>query len=179
MKKPAVSSLPGSTADFVWIQGVVRFESHNLDALISLDGTYRFLAELSADLDRPDVNPQQAYQVILSGLTPGRTLRFLQLVWVDPQQRLAFYRNFTAQAMPTPETQPLYEAMNEFLYQHPLPYSQRTFLEFATQGTEDELSWWSSLPGLVERYGVRMEFLNSSALVWLVRHILHPKLGYA
>ncbi|MCX7590478.1 hypothetical protein QYE77_14695 (plasmid) [Thermanaerothrix sp. 4228-RoL] len=170
-------TLPGSTTEFIWCRGIVRFEEHGVDALVSVDGSYRFLAELSADPDRPEVQPERAYQALLSALPPGRTLRFLQVIWVDPGQRLNFYRNFTARSVVTAETEELYRTMDEFLRSYPLPYSRRTYLEFAARGLAEELTWWLGIPGMMEMYGVRVQFLDAAKLVGLLRQVTNPGLS--
>ena len=77
----------GTTHTFVLGKGVVQVGA--LAALLGDDDTKRLFAELYADLDRPEVRPQEAYQAILSSMQPGWTLRLLQLFWPDPAPRLA------------------------------------------------------------------------------------------
>jgi len=78
----------GKTQDFVLGQGFQELDGYI--ALVGQDGSQRLLAELSADPDRPEVRPQDAYRELLASLAPGWTVRLLQVTWPDPQPRQAF-----------------------------------------------------------------------------------------
>lgn len=80
----------GSTRIFVLTKGFVWVGNHS--ALIGEDDTRRLFAEVYADLNRPNVQPQEAYQAMLSSIQPGWMLRLLQLFWTDPDPRLEFQR---------------------------------------------------------------------------------------
>jgi len=83
----------GQSQDFVLGQGlrqVVINSSSPYWALVDAKGNLRVFAELTADPDRPDVRPREAYHALLSPMFPGWTVRVLQLFWPDPVPRQAF-----------------------------------------------------------------------------------------
>src|SRR5208337_3154155 len=59
----------GWTQPFVLGKGFEKVG--NFDALIGDDNTKRLFAELTADRDRADVRPVEAYQTILQSIHPG------------------------------------------------------------------------------------------------------------
>ena len=61
-------------------------------ALVGADGSLRLFAEVTADADRPDVRPKEAYQMLLSSIVPGWSVRILQIFWPDPLPRDAFQK---------------------------------------------------------------------------------------
>src|SRR3990170_1556469 len=84
----------GSTYGFVLAQG---FRKAGADwALIDAGGKTRLFAELSADPDRPEVRPEEAYRALLASMQPGWTVRLLQIFWPDPLPRQAFFEQMQA-----------------------------------------------------------------------------------
>ncbi|MFH1511918.1 MAG: hypothetical protein ABIG45_01055, partial [Bacillota bacterium] len=61
-------------------------------ALVGADNSLRLFAEVTADADRPDVRPKEAYQTLLASIVPGWTVRILQIFWPDPVPRDAFQK---------------------------------------------------------------------------------------
>lgn len=165
----------GTTHNFVLIQGFAKVGPH--DALIGTEGTKRLFAELVADPDRPDVRPQEAYQVILTSMHPGWTLRLLQVFWPDPQPRLAFQRQ--AKGWPAPASEGLdilHQGLLFAVEQFPLPFERRTILEFVFPG-EEGLAWWDGLGGLCQGFGVRISRLDSRQIESVLQCIFTPSLG--
>jgi len=78
----------GQSQDFVLGQGLRQVGPYW--ALADAKGNLRVFAELTADSDRPDVRPREAYHAMLSSMFPGWTVRVLQLFWPDPVPRQAF-----------------------------------------------------------------------------------------
>ena len=112
-----------------------------LRGLIGEDDTRRLFAELSADPDRLDVRPQEAYQAILSSMQPGWTLRLLQLLWPDPEPRLAFQAQVQRWKPPEGEgLDILQQGLLLAVQEYSLPCVRRTILEFVLPGDEG-LAW--------------------------------------
>jgi hypothetical protein len=80
----------GETRKFVLASGFVIVDS--FDALVGEDNTKRLFAELTANTDRPDVRPADAYHAMLTSIQPGWTIRLMQIFWPDPGPRETFYQ---------------------------------------------------------------------------------------
>ncbi len=170
------ASQVGSTRTFVLAKGFAQVSSHT--ALIGEDDTRRLFAEVYADPDRPDVRPQEAYQTVLSSMQPGWTLRLLQLFWPDPQPRLEFQNQIKKWA--THDTEGLdilHQGLLLAVQEYPLPFVRRTILEFVLPGDEG-VAWWDGLTGLCAGFGLRVRYLDQSAVEGLTRCVLNPNLEY-
>ena len=102
----------------------------NFDALIGDDNTKRLFAELTADRDRTDVRPVEAYQTILHSIHPGWKLRVLQLYWPDPEPRVTFFHFVEKWRQSSEGLAILKEGLELALDQTSLPFGKRTFIEF-------------------------------------------------
>lgn len=170
------SAQVGSTRTFVLAKGFTQVGSHT--ALIGEDDTRRLFAEVYADPDRPDVRPQEAYQAILSSIQPGWTLRLLQLFWPDPEPRLEFQRQ--VQGWKSPDTEGLdilHQGLSLAVQEYPLPFVRRTVLEFVLPGDEG-VAWWEGLTGLCAGFGLKVRYLDRTAIEELTRWVLNPNLEY-
>ena len=166
----------GSTRTFVLAKGFARVGSHA--ALIGEDDTRRLFAEVYADPDRPEVRPQEAYKSVLSSMQPGWTLRLLQLFWPDPEPRLEFQKHARQWASPAAEgLDILQQGLLLAIQEYPLPFVRRTVLEFVLPGDEG-VAWWEGLSGLCAGFGLRIRYLDQSAVEGLTRWVLNPNLEY-
>lgn len=166
----------GSTRTFVLAKGFAQVGSHT--ALIGEDDTRRLFAEVYADPDRPDVRPQEAYQAVLSSMQPGWTLRLLQLFWPDPEPRLEFQnqiKNWTSHN--TEGLDILHQGLLLAVQEYALPFVRRTILEFVLPGDEG-IAWWEGLTGLCAGFGLKVRYLDQSAVEGLTRWVLNPNLEY-
>jgi hypothetical protein len=170
------SAQVGSTRTFVLAKGFTQVGSHT--TLIGEDDTQRLFAEIYADPDRPDVRPQEACQAILSSIQPGWTLRLLQLFWPDPEPRLEFQRQ--VQGWKSPDTEGLdilHQGLSLAIQEYPLPFVRRTVLEFVLPGGEGA-AWWEGLTGLCVGFGLKVRYLDRTAIEELTRWVLNPNLEY-
>ena len=166
----------GSTRAFVLAKGFIQVGNHA--ALIGEDDTKRLFAEVYADPDRPDVRPQEAYQAILSSIQPGWTLRLLQLFWPDPEPRLEFQKQVYQWQRPDTEgLDILRQGLSLAVQEYPLPFIRRTVLEFVLPGDEG-IAWWEGVSGLCAGFGLRIRYLDQTAIEALTRWVLNPNLGY-
>lgn len=166
----------GSTRTFVLAKGFIQVGNHS--ALMGEDDTKRLFAEVYADPDRPDVRPQEAYKSILSSIQPGWTLRVLQLFWPDPEPRLEFQKQ--VQRWNTPATEGLdilHQGLSLAVQEYPLPFVRRTVFEFVLPGDEG-IAWWEGLNGLCAGFGLRIRYLDQTAIESLTRWVLNPNLEY-
>lgn len=167
----------GSTRDFVLAKGFTQVGTHA--ALIGEDDTRRLFAELYADPDRPEVRPRDAYQTMLSSIQPGWSLRELQMFWPDPDPRLEFQRQVQKWGKPTTEgLDILHQGLLLAVQEYPLPFVRRTVLEFVLPG-EEGIAWWEGLSGLCAGFGLRVCYLDQSAIRELAGWILNPHLDYS
>lgn len=167
----------GSTRTFVLAKGFTQVGSHS--ALIGEDDTRRLFAELYADPDRPEVRPQEAYQAVLSSMQPGWTLRLLQLFWPDPEPRLEFQNHMQKWTSHTTEgLDILHQGLLLAVQEYPLPFVRRTVFEFVLLG-EEGIAWWEGLSGLCAGFGLKVRYLDQSAIEGLTRWILNPTLEYS
>ena len=166
----------GSTRTFVLAKGFTQAGSHA--ALIGEDDGKRLFAELYADPDRPDVRPREAYQALLSSMQPGWTLRLLQMFWPDPEPRLKFQKQVSQWKPPvTDGLDILHQGLLLAVQEYPLPFVRRTLLEFVLPGDEG-IAWWEGLTGLCAGFGLRIRYLDQSAIEGLSRWVLNPNLRY-
>ena len=166
----------GATQLFVLSKGILQVGSHA--ALIGEDDTRRLFAELYADPDRPEVRPQEGYQAVLSSMQPGWTLRFLQLFWPDPEPRVEFQKQVARWQTPSTEgLDILRQGLLLAVQEYPLPFVRRTVLEFVLPGDEG-VAWWEGLSGLCAGFGLRIRYLDQSAVEGLTRWVLNPNLEY-
>ena len=166
----------GTTHIFVLSKGVVQVSA--LAALLGEDDTRRLFAELYADPDRPEVRPQEGYQAVLSSMQPGWTLRLLQLFWPDPEPRLEFQKQASQWKRPDVEgLDILHQGLTLAVQEYPLPFVRRTVLEFALPSDEG-IAWWEGLNGLCAGFGLRIRYLDQTAIESLTRWVLNPNLEY-
>lgn len=174
----------GSTRTFVLAKGFTQVGNHA--ALIGEDDTRRLFAELYADPDRPEVRPQEAYQAMLSSIQPGWTLRLLQLFWPDPEPRLEFQRQVNQWKRPEIEgLDILHQGLSLAIQEYSLPFVRRTVLEFVLPGDEEKVmsgsewvAWWEGLQGVCGGFGLRIRYLDQTAIKGLTRWTLNPNLDY-
>jgi hypothetical protein len=166
----------GATQTFVL--GRSFKEVDGFSALVCEDGSQRLFCEISADPDRSDVRPQEAYLTLLSSTQPGWSLRLLQLYWPDPVQRAAFQRQVAGWKIDRTQEGKylLLEGLQLFIMEAPLPFSRRTVLEFIYPGPEGS-AWWQGLRGLLSDFGVRADPLDAQAVLELTRQLFHPRLA--
>jgi len=166
----------GSTRTFVLAKGFTQVGSRAV--LIGDDDTRLLFAELYADPDRPEVRPQEGYQAVLSSMQPGWTLRILQLFWPDPEPRLEFQRQVQRWNVPNTEgLDILRQGLSLAVQEYPLPFVRRTVWEFVLLGDEG-IAWWEGLNGLCAGFGLRIRYLDQTAIESLTRWVLNPNLEY-
>jgi hypothetical protein len=164
----------GSTSQFVLAQGFQKVGDQW--ALLDAAGEARLFAELTADPDRPEYRPEQAYQALLASMQPGWTLRLLELFWPDPLPRRTFeeqvrtWENTGGEGLELLQ-QGLIFAMQAF----PLPFTRRTILEFVWPG-ETGIGWWQGVPALLDNSGIRMRPLSMEEVQFLASWMLNPQL---
>ncbi len=165
----------GKTQDFVLGQGFQDVEGYTV--LVRREGGRRLLAELFADPDRPEVRPHEAYQELLASLAPGWTLRLLQVTWPDPQPRQAFLTQVDGLGRGGgEELEALRQGLRLYLEGFPLPFRQRTLLEFVLPTGAEGLGWWGGVGGTLARYGLVLTPLGQEEILALARHLLNPEL---
>jgi len=165
----------GSSQSFVIAQGFRQVGEHW--GLVGHDGSLRLFAQLSADPDRPEVRPGEAYQALLASLQPGWTVRWLQLFWPDPLPREKFFelaQDWPGQGRGGEGFELLRQGLLLFVQEAPLPFIRRTLIEFLSPG-EAGLAWWTGLPGLLAAYGVRVRPLSLDETQELARRIFNPE----
>jgi hypothetical protein len=175
----------GSTRSFVLAKGFTQVGVHA--ALIGEDGTRRLFAEVYADPDRPEVRPQEGYRAVLSSMQPGWALRLLQLFWPDPEPRLGFQNQIQRWEPPKADgLDILHQGLLLAVQEYPLPFVRRTVLEFVLPGNEGKalsggewVAWWEGLSGLCAGFGLKVCYLDQSAIEGLTRWVLNPNLEYA
>ena len=163
----------GQTQTFVLAQGFQPLGEHV--ALIGHDGRARLFAELTADPDRPEVRPQEAYHALLSSLQPGWQLRMLQICWPDPQPRLTFYQQAEKWPPKHEGLELLHQGLLLFTQEAPLPFLRRTILEFVYPGEEGQ-AWWEGIAGMMQNFGVMLRPLSSEEVLELANHVFNPQL---
>lgn len=197
----------GQSQDFVLDQGLRHIVPMSLRevginslspywALVDAKGNLRVFAELTADSDRPDVRPRQAYHAMLSSMFPGWTVRVLQLFWPDPVPRQVFQcqvetcrvgaarkmNGENAGATMSEGRALLREGLLLFVQSAPLPFARRTILEFVLVDQNESLAWWEGVSGMLQEFGLCVrslsaeEILPSRCCAELARWVFNPNL---
>lgn len=144
-------------------------------ALVGHDGQKRLFAELTADPDRPDARPQEAYQTLLSALQPGWRVRLLQICWPDPLPRQTFLNHLQGWPFQTEGLALLRQGLALCMEESPLPFLRQTYLEFVYLGEEGQ-AWWDGAAGLLANFGLTLRPLSSEEITHLAAHLFHPAL---
>jgi len=181
-----------SSQAFVLARGLQQVGEYWI--LIGEDGRQRLFAELTADPDRPDVRPIEAYRALLSSMQPGWTVRTLQIFWPDPLPRQAFYEQFEQWnakdsdsehdgRRPVPKgdaegVQLLRQSLSLSLQESPLPFVRRTIMEFVLVGGAESLSWWEGISAAIQTYGVKVTPLSADEIQTLARWVFNPALDF-
>lgn len=166
----------GTTHIFILSKGFIQAGNHW--AMIGEDDTRRLFAEVYADPDRLDVRPQEAYKAVLSSMQPGWTLRLLQLFWPDPEPRVEFQNQVQRWTSHNTEgLDILHQGLLLAVQEYSLPFVRRTILEFVLPGDEG-IAWWEGLTGLCAGFGLKVRYLDQSAVEGLTRWVLNPNLEY-
>jgi hypothetical protein len=166
----------GSSQSFVIAQGFRQVGEHW--GLVGHDGSLRLFAQLTADPDRQEVRPVEAYQALLSSMQPGWTVRWLQIFWPDPIPRKKFFehaQNWKTQGGEGDGYELLRQGLLLFVQETPLPFIRRTIVEFLLTGDEG-LAWWHGLPGLLETYRLSLKPLSLDEVQELACWIFDPEL---
>jgi len=179
----------GQSQDFVLGQGLRQVGINSSSpywALVDAKGNLRVFAELTADSDRPDVRPREAYHAMLSSMFPGWTVRLLQLFWPDPVPRQAFQCQVetcrVGAALMNEGQALLREGLLLFVQSAPLPFARRTILEFVLSGQNESLAWWEGMSGTLQEFGLCVrplsaeEILPSRCCAELARWVFNPSL---
>ena len=165
----------GSSQSFVLARGLQQVGGYWV--LMGEDGRQRLFAELTADTDRLDVRPVDAYQALLSSIQPGWTVRMLQIFWPDPLPRRSFQKEAEGWAKPNSEgLEILREGLLLAIEESSLPFIRRTIIEYVLPPNNEGLAWWGSIPGMCLGYGIEVAFLNSEEIQALAQWILNPSL---
>ena len=179
-KKPASSSAPeqeevGYTQSFVLAKGFASVDG--FDALIGHDDTKRLFAQLSADSDRPEVRPNDAYLSLMSSMQPGWTVRVLQIFWPDPLPRQRFLE--LVERWPTANhegTSILMDGLVLAVQGQGIPYTRKTIIEFVHPGPEGT-PWWQSIPEICATHGVQVTYMMRNEIAALSHWIFNPNLS--
>jgi hypothetical protein len=165
----------GFTQSFVLGSGFEVVD--DFDALLGDGNTRRLFAQITADPDRPEVRPNDAYFAMLSSMQPGWIVRVLQTFWPDPLPRQRFFELVQGWPEATGEgTSILKDGLLLAIQQQGIPYTRKTILEFIHPGTEG-IPWWQSLPDMFATYGVHMKYLAKDEIEALAHWIFNPNLG--
>lgn len=165
----------GFTQSFVLARGFEKVEG--FDALLGDGDNKRLFAQITADPDRPEVRPNDAYLAMLSSMQPGWVVRVLQTFWPDPLPRQRFLDQVLGWREPMGEgTSILKDGLLLALGQQGIPYTRKTILEFVYPGTEG-IPWWQSLPDLFAAYGVHMKYMLGEEIEALAHWMFNPNLG--
>ena len=165
----------GFTQSFVLASGFEKVDG--FDALVGDEDTKRLFAQITADPDRPEVRPNDAYLAMLSSMQPGWIVRVLQTFWPDPLPRQRFFD--LVQGWPEAGSEGnsiLKDGLLLAVQQQGIPYTRKTILEFIYPGTEG-VPWWQSLPDMFGTYGVHMNSLVTEEIEALGPWIFNPNLG--
>ena len=165
----------GYTQSFVLAKGFTTVDE--FDALIGYDNTRRLFAQLSADPDRPEVRPADAYLSLLSSIQPGWIIRVLQIFWPDALPREKFY--MLVQGWPQADHEGrsiLLDGLALAIQQQGIPYTRKTVVEFVHPGPEGT-PWWQSLPEICATHGVQVKYMTREEIEALAYWIFNPKLS--
>ena len=165
----------GFTQSFVLASGFEKVDG--FDALVGDEDTKRLFAQITADPDRPEVRPNDAYLAMLSSMQPGWTVRVLQTFWPDPLPRQRFFDLVQGWQEASGEGNSiLKDGLLLAVQQQGIPYTRKTIIEFIYPGTEG-VPWWQSLPDMFGTYGVHMKYLAKEEIEALAHWIFNPNLG--
>jgi hypothetical protein len=164
----------GFSQEFVLARGLRQID--DLWALVGDDGSLRVFAEVTADPDRPDVRPHEAYQVLLSSMQPGWTVRVLQIFWPDPSPRQAFQEQAKTWNVDGEGLCLLHQSLLLYTQESPLPFNRRTILEYVLPPGEEGLSWWQGIEGWWYTFGLRVVPLGGNEIQQLAHWIFNPTL---
>ena len=178
-KKPALLSPEqediGYTQSFVLAKGFTIIDE--FDALIGHDNTKRLFAQLSADPDRPDVRPNDAYLSMLISIQPGWIIRILQIFWPDPLPRQKFLELIKGWPQAKYEgTSILLDGLALAMQQQGIPYTRKTVIEFVYPGPEGT-PWWQSIPEICATHGVQVKYMKREEIEALSYWIFNPNLS--
>lgn len=165
----------GQSQTFVLGHGFKKVEEY--DALIGNEGDLRFLVELEADVDRPEVRPLDAYHHLLSTMNPGSRVRLLQALWPDAVPRLRFLEQVSDwKHTPHDGLDTLAQALELYIRESPIPYLRRTILEFSLPQHEEAIGWLQGLLGALQNYGIQARVLRQEEIIELTHWVLNPRL---
>jgi len=71
----------------------------------------------------------------------------------------------------------LHQGLLLAVQEYPLPFVRRTVFEFVLPGDEG-IAWWEGLTGLCAGFGLKVRYLDQSAVEGLTRWVLNPDLNY-
>ena len=165
----------GFTQSFVLASGFETVDG--FDALVGDGNTKRLFAQITADPDRPEVRPNDAYLAMLSSMQPGWIVRVLQTFWPDPLPRQRFFDLVQEWPEASSEgTSILRDGLILAVQQQGIPYTRKTIIEFIYPGTEG-VPWWQSLPDMFATYGVHMKYMTREEIEALAHWMFNPNLG--
>lgn len=178
-KKPAAPVIDtedvGYTQSFVLAKGFATVDE--FDALIGCDNSKRLFAQLSADPDRPDVRPNEAYLALLSSMQPGWVIRIIQIFWPDPLPRERFHE--LVQKWPHPQHEGasiLLDGLSLAIQGQGIPYTRKTIIEFVHPGSEGT-PWWQSVREICATHGVQVKYMTRDEIEALSYWIFNPSLS--
>ena len=165
----------GYTQSFVLAKGFTTIDE--FDALLGHDNSRRLFAQLSADPDRPEVRPADAYLAMLNSMQPGWILRVLQIFWPDPLPREKFFTLVKGWPRSKHEGRSiLLDGLALAVQQQGIPYTRKTVVEFVHPGPEGTPRW-QSVPGICSTHGVQVKYMVLEEIEALAYWILNPNLS--
>lgn len=174
IQRPDHTEEIGFTQSFVLASGFQTVDG--FDALVVDGDTKRLFAQITADPDRPEVRPNDAYLAMLSSMQPGWIVRILQTFWPDPLPRQKFFD--LVQEWPEARSEGvsiLRDGLILAVQQQGIPYTRKTIIEFNYPGTEG-IPWWQSLPDMFATYGVHMKYMTREEIEALAHWMFNPNL---
>jgi hypothetical protein len=165
----------GYTQSFVIAKGFATID--DFAALVAYDNSKRLFAQLSADPDRPDVRPRDAYFALLTSMQPGWIIRVLQIFWPDPLPRQKFLELIETWPQAKYEgTSILLDGLVLAVQQQGIPYTRKTIIEFVHPGPEGT-PWWQSIPEICSTHGVQVKYMHREEIEALAFWIFNPNLS--
>lgn len=146
--------------------------------LVGDDGTARFFLELTADTDRPECRPVEAWLAAVQALPVGWTMRVLYAVWPDPLPRQAFLQQLETWPKASHDGRSvLADGLRLFLLEATLPYMRRTIVEIAVpfDQAEDAIAFLDSVIAMLTGYGVQVRVLDEEEITTLAHGLLNPR----